>query len=125
MKALMVGFFIAAVSLGVRSEVVDVQVGKTIDDEGIPRTIIIFNDYDIGKKYHDCKVGDGYDVPTYLISKKNKIIPACWLPAHTDGIGGFRYEISGADKEFDFNEKTMKFKRMKLDINTLKLVVRK
>jgi hypothetical protein len=122
MKKIILTLLATAISISSFAEVVNVQVGKIKDDEGIQRTIIIFKDYEDAKKSHECKSDEGYDVPAYLVSREDKIIPACWLPAHTDGIGSFQYLNSESNKEFDFNEKIIKFKQMRFDNKALKLI---
>ena len=62
-------------------------------------------------------------MPAALIDRKNnKILPACWIPARTDGVGYFRYVNQYNEKEFTFIESEIKFKSEKYNTKTNKMV---
>lgn len=93
--------------------IVPAKIGSVIDDENI-KELWFFKNYDDAiKQKNECDV-QGTEVPAFLLVK-NEIVPACWEPARSDGIGSFRYTNQNNEKEFSFNERTIKFKPTKID----------
>ena len=105
------------------AQILFVKTGNAVDDEGIKRTIMIFDGYDNAiKQPNNCNL-ESSEVPAALIDRKNnKILPACWIPARTDGVGYFRYVNQYNEKEFTFIESEIKFKSEKYNTKTNKMV---
>lgn len=94
--------------------IVPAKIGSVVDDENIKRTLIIFKSYDDAvKQVSECDI-QGTEVPAFLLVK-NEMISACWEPARSDGVGSFRYTNQNNEKEFSFNERSIKFKPTKID----------
>lgn len=121
MKAIALGTLCLLTSATAFSEVVTVRSGSVIDDENIKRSIVLFKDYkDAIMLKNECDT-DTTEVPAFVLINKN-LIPACWEPARTDGIGSIRYTNQFNEKEFSFDESTIKFKTLKFDTAKNKLL---
>ncbi|WP_336943147.1 hypothetical protein [Acinetobacter modestus] len=108
----MLGCLISSASI--YAGIVPAKIGSVVDDENIKRTLVIFKNYDDAvKQKNECDV-QGTEVPAFLLGK-NEMVPACWEPARSDGIGSFRYTNQNNEKEFSFNERSIKFKPTKID----------
>lgn len=108
----MLGCLISSASL--YAAIVPAKIGSVVDDENVKRTLVIFKNYDDAvKQKNECDV-QGTEVPAFLLVK-SEMVPACWEPARSDDIGSFRYTHQNNEKEFSFNERSIKFKPTKID----------
>lgn len=121
MKRIGIGVLCLLTTVTAFSKVVTVKTGSVIDDENIKRTIIVFKDYkDAITQKNNCET-DSTEVPAFVVIK-NTLIPTCWEPARTDGVGSMRYSNGLNEKEFSFDESKIKFKPLKYDTVKNKLL---